>query len=92
MLPRSTAPLGLFAQDTLIEANDAVVTPANIMAHESLWRLGIAAEVLALICAVVLAMIYFALLEHFLTRGRRRQHLRVTSTPAAGRRGDLEIH
>jgi hypothetical protein len=55
--------VGLFARDSLIVASDAAVTAVNITTHESLWRLGIAAELVALICAIVLAMIYFVLLR-----------------------------
>ena len=55
--------VGLFARDTLIVGSDAAVTAVNITTNESLWRLGIAAELVALICAIVLAMIYFVLLE-----------------------------
>jgi hypothetical protein len=52
-----------FVRGRLIVAGDAVATAANIMAMESLWRFGIAAEFLALICTITLAMIYFFLLR-----------------------------
>jgi Domain of unknown function (DUF4386) len=53
--------VGEFTRTRLIVSGDAAATAANITSMESLWRVGIAAEVLALICAVVLAMIYFFL-------------------------------
>lgn len=59
--------LGIVAQvvvrDQLIVPRDAAATAQNLIAMQSMWRLGIAAEVLALICTLALAMIYFALLR-----------------------------
>lgn len=59
--------LGLFGEafvrDRLIVSGDAAATAKNIMASESLWRFHIAAELLLLICAVVLLMILFVLLR-----------------------------
>jgi hypothetical protein len=55
--------VGEFVRDKLIVAGDAATTAVNLTSMESLWRFGITAEFLALICAVVLAMIYFVLLR-----------------------------
>jgi hypothetical protein len=59
--------LGLFAEifvrGRLIVSGDAAATVANIRAMESLWRAGILAEYIALVCAIALAMIYFVLLR-----------------------------
>src|SRR5260370_35540098 len=55
--------VGEFARYRRIVSGDAAATAANLTSMESLWRFGIAAEFLALICAVVLAMIYFVLLR-----------------------------
>jgi Domain of unknown function (DUF4386) len=52
-----------FVRDRLIVAGDAAATAANITSHESLWRFHIAAELFLLICAVVLLLIFFALLR-----------------------------
>jgi hypothetical protein len=58
--------LGLFGEAVrvrLIVSGDAAATAAKLTSMESLWRFGIAAEFLGLMCAIVLAMIYFALLR-----------------------------
>lgn len=59
--------LGIFSQvfvrDKIIVAGDPAATAANLKAMESLWRLGIAAEFLSLICTIALAMIYYFLLK-----------------------------
>ena len=52
-----------FVRDRVIVSGDATATAKNIMASESLWRFHIAAELLLLICAVVLLMILFVLLK-----------------------------
>ena len=52
-----------FVRDKLIVSGDATATAKNIMASESLWRFHIAAELLLLICAIVLLMILFVLLR-----------------------------
>ena len=52
-----------FVRSRLVVPGDASATAANITAMESLWRVGIASEFLALICAITLAMIYFVLLR-----------------------------
>jgi hypothetical protein len=58
--------LGVFAEivrDKLIVSGNAAATAANILLRESLWRFGIAADMVGLICATILAMIYFVLLK-----------------------------
>ncbi len=58
--------LGLVAEpvrNKVIVWGDAVATAANMTSMELLWRFGIVAEFLALLCAVGLAMIYFVLLK-----------------------------
>jgi len=59
--------LGVVAQvvvrDQLIVPSDAAATAQNLTAMQPLWRLGIAAEALALLGTLALAMIYFALLR-----------------------------
>jgi Domain of unknown function (DUF4386) len=59
--------LGIFAEvfvrDRLIVSGNAEATAANLRSMESLWRVGIAAEFVTLICAFALAVIYFVLLR-----------------------------
>jgi len=55
--------VGEFTRGRLIVSSDAAATAANITSMESLWRFGIVAEFLALLCAIALAMIYFVLLK-----------------------------
>ena len=53
----------VFVRDKLIVSGDAAATAANIMSHESLWRLHVFAELVLLICAVALLWIIFLLLR-----------------------------
>jgi hypothetical protein len=58
--------LGIYLQVVMglfVVSGDATATAANLTAMESAWRLGIAAELLALACVTALAMIYFVLLR-----------------------------
>jgi Domain of unknown function (DUF4386) len=58
--------LGLFAEitrDSMIVPGDAAATAGRIIAGESLWRAGIGAELVAVVCALTLAMIYYVLLR-----------------------------
>lgn len=58
--------LGIFGQvvkERVIVSGDAAATAANLTSMEALWRFGIAAEFLSLICVIALAMIYFVLLK-----------------------------
>ena len=52
-----------FVRERLVVSGDAAATAANIRSQESLWRFGIAAELFLLICAVVLAVIFYVLLR-----------------------------
>ena len=51
--------IGIFGElgvrGRVVVAGDAVATAANLRSLESLWRLGIAAEWVLLVCAVTLA-------------------------------------
>ena len=55
--------VGQVVQAQVIVSGDPAATAARIMSAESLWRLGIASEFVALVCATVLAMIYFVLFK-----------------------------
>jgi len=59
--------IGLFdeayVRNRIIVSGDAAATAANIRSLESLWRFGIGAEYLLLICAVALTLIFFVLLR-----------------------------
>ncbi len=52
-----------FVRGRLIVSGNATATAANLRSQESLWRFGIAAELLLLICAVALLWIFFVLLR-----------------------------
>jgi hypothetical protein len=54
---------GQFVMGRVIVSGDAAATAANITSMESLWRCGIAAEFVALVCVTALAVIYFVLLN-----------------------------
>lgn len=53
----------VFVRDRIIVSGDAAATAANIRSFESLWRLGIAAEFVLLICAISLTLIFYILLR-----------------------------
>jgi hypothetical protein len=58
--------LGIFLQvmmGRVIVSGDSASTFANLRSMESLWRLAVAAEFVALVCVTALAMIYFVLLR-----------------------------
>ena len=59
--------LGLFGEafvrGSIVVPGDAAATAANLRSMESLWRFGIAAEFLLLICATALGVILFVLLR-----------------------------
>jgi Domain of unknown function (DUF4386) len=52
-----------FIRGRIIVAGDATATAANLAEMESLWRVGIAAEFVLLICAIALMPIFFILLR-----------------------------
>ena len=53
----------LFARSKLIVSGDATATANNIMASELLWRSAFAAELVMLVCDVVVALILYVLLK-----------------------------
>lgn len=53
----------IFVRGKLIVSGDATATAKNIMASESLWRLGFAGELIVLVCDVALALILYVLLR-----------------------------
>ena len=58
---------GVFAEiivrDQLVVPNDAAATAHNIMTHELQYRLGFAAELIALVCNIPLAIIFYELFK-----------------------------
>jgi hypothetical protein len=52
-----------YVRDRILVAGDAAATAANIRSLEALWRFGIAAEFLLLICGICLTLIFFVLLR-----------------------------
>lgn len=58
--------LGFFSvavRNKIIGSGEAAATAANLASMESLWRFGIAAEFVALICAMGLGTVYYLLLK-----------------------------
>src|SRR5256885_656294 len=58
--------LGLFAELAVrqrLQVDDVMATAANIRAHEFLWRLGVAAELVSLICVTILMRTWLAVLR-----------------------------
>src|SRR5262249_21800123 len=53
----------LFVRSQLIVPRDATATAQNIMASESLWRIGFASTLVMLVCAVALLLILYVLLR-----------------------------
>src|SRR5712664_1774581 len=52
-----------FVRDKLVVSRDVTATANNIMASESLWRISIACELILLVCAVGLTLIFYVLLR-----------------------------
>src|ERR1700687_3514075 len=52
-----------FVRDKLVVAGDGTATANNIAASESLWRISIAGELILLLCAVALTLIFYVLLR-----------------------------
>lgn len=53
----------LFVRGKLVAPENAAATAGNIAAHQLLWRLGIAADLLMHICDIPLTLIFFVLLR-----------------------------
>ncbi|MGH9162303.1 MAG: DUF4386 domain-containing protein [Vicinamibacteraceae bacterium] len=53
----------IFVRDSLIVSGDAAATANNILASETLFRVGLAGELLTCVCDVALALILYVLLE-----------------------------
>jgi hypothetical protein len=52
-----------FVRQSLIVPGDATATASNIMASEGLFRLGIAGDLIMIMCDVALALIFYVLLK-----------------------------
>jgi hypothetical protein len=52
-----------FVRSSLIVAGDATATANNIMASEGLFRIGIASDLIMIMCDVALALIFYVLLK-----------------------------
>ena len=52
-----------FVRQSLIVAGDAAATAANIVASEGLFRLGIAGDLIMIMCDVALALVFYVLLK-----------------------------
>ncbi|MBA3811418.1 MAG: DUF4386 domain-containing protein [Caulobacteraceae bacterium] len=50
-----------FARSTLIVSGDAAATAANILASEPLYRLGVAADLVGLVCYTVVTLLFYEL-------------------------------
>jgi Domain of unknown function (DUF4386) len=55
--------VGEVVRSKFIVSGSAAATAANLVSMQLLWHVGIAAELLALICAIALAMIYYVLFK-----------------------------
>jgi len=53
----------MFVRSSLIVPNDAVTTAANIMASESLFRMGIASDIIMVMSDVVIGILFYVLLK-----------------------------
>lgn len=53
----------LFIRGKIIVSGDAAATAHNIMASQSLWRIGIAGDLIMHVCDVPLALIFYVLLR-----------------------------
>lgn len=50
-------------RSSIVVSGDAAATAANLRSMERLWRLGVAGEVVLLMCATALAMVFYVLLR-----------------------------
>lgn len=53
----------LFVRGSLVVSGDAAATAANILAREPFYRLGLAADLVMLICYIVVTLLFHALFE-----------------------------
>jgi hypothetical protein len=53
----------MFVRGRILVAGDAMATAANLAMNEALWRWGIAAELLGMICVIVLLLVWAVLLS-----------------------------
>jgi hypothetical protein len=53
----------LFVRDKLIVSGNGAATASNIIAHELLWRIGIACDLLMHLCDVPLMLVFYVLLR-----------------------------
>jgi hypothetical protein len=58
-----TSTFALFAAGELVVSTDAAATAANILAHEALFRSGIAANLIATACYVAATLLVYELLK-----------------------------
>lgn len=53
----------LFVRGRIVVSGDAAATAANLRSMESLWRLGVAAEIVMVVCTVLSALVFYVLLR-----------------------------
>jgi Domain of unknown function (DUF4386) len=53
----------LFVRGALVVGDDAVATATNILAHEPLYRLGLAADLIMLACYIVVTLLFYDLFK-----------------------------
>jgi len=58
-----TGGLAVFARGGLLVKGDAAATTTNLLAHESLFRLGVAGDLLMVACYVAVTALFYALLK-----------------------------
>src|SRR5438132_10521533 len=52
-----------FVRDKLVVSGDVTATAKNIVASESQWRISIAGDLILLVCAIALTLIFYVLLR-----------------------------
>lgn len=53
----------LFVRGALVVRDDAVATATNILAHEPLYRLGLAADLIMLVCYIAVTLLFYDLFK-----------------------------
>jgi uncharacterized protein DUF4386 len=53
----------LFVRGRIVIPGDAPATAANLRSMESLWRLGVAAEIVMVVCTILSALVFYVLLR-----------------------------